>query len=108
MLEVDTEKIQISKLDVEIPDYFHILILKIDVQGYELEVLKGARESLKRTVIVTLEMNNHIGYLGSAKYFEIDEYLRNAGFILYDIFPSSKIEKQLAEWDSIYLNTKFK
>lgn len=98
------EKIQLSKLDIEIPINKNILILKIDVQGFEIEVLKGALEVLKRTSIVTLEMNNHNGYIGSPKYFDIDQFLRNSGFVLFDILPSTKSNDQLVEWDCIYIS----
>ncbi len=37
-----------------------ILLLKIDVQGYELNVLKGAIHSLKKTHIILIEQNNHL------------------------------------------------
>jgi FkbM family methyltransferase len=98
------EKIQISTLDNELPKNKRVLILKMDVQGFELEVLKGGEDTIKRTSVITLEMNNHEGYLGSPKYFEIDEYLRKAGFCLYDMLPSTRYNGLLVEWDCIYIN----
>ena len=91
-------------MDKEIPSDAKVGILKLDVQGFELEVLIGGSNTLKNTSIIVLEMNNHDGYLGSPKYYEIDEYLRNNGFVLYDIFPSQKNFGQLTEWDTIYIN----
>jgi len=79
-------------------------IMKIDVQGYELDVLKGAETTLKRTDIVVLEANNHEGYIGSAKYYDIDRYLRERNFTLYDILPSIVDNGKLKEWDMIYMN----
>jgi FkbM family methyltransferase len=99
-----TETIQISTLDTEIPEDKQVLILKIDVQGYELEVLKGGAETLKRTQVITLEMNNHNGYTGSPKYFELDNFLRNTGFCLYELLPSTHTNGRLVEWDCIYVN----
>jgi len=103
-----TERIQISTLDNEIPKNKIVLILKIDVQGYELEVLKGGTETLKKTYLITLEMNNHEGYKDSPKYFEIDDYLRNVGFCFYDILPSTRSNGPLVEWDCIYINQNFR
>jgi FkbM family methyltransferase len=102
------EKIQISTLDNELPKNKKVLILKIDVQGYELEVLKGGSETLKRTFVITLEMNNHEGYLDSPKYYVIDDYLRKSGFRLYDILPSTRSNGPLVEWDCIYINSNLK
>ncbi len=79
-------------------------IMKIDVQGYEMDVLEGAENTLKRTDIVVLEANNHDGYKGSAKYYDIDRYLRERNFTLYDILPSIVENGRLKEWDMIYMN----
>jgi FkbM family methyltransferase len=104
--KVNDEEIIISRLDSEIPSDLEISILKIDVQGYELEVLKGAELCLKRTSIVILELSNHGGYVGSPKYFEIDQKLRDSGFILFDLLPSTMDNGRLVEWDTIYVNKK--
>jgi FkbM family methyltransferase len=97
------ENIEITMIDNVISQE-NTAVFKIDVQGFELEVLKGAVRTLKNTNVIVLEMNNHDGYKGAPKYYEIDEYLRNNNFTLYDIFPSFKDEDRLKEWDSIYLN----
>jgi FkbM family methyltransferase len=97
--------ISITTLDEVFKDYQSIGILKLDVQGFELEVLKGATACLKNTTIIVLEVNNHDGYIGAPKYYLLDEFLRNAHFTLFDIFPSTKdANGQLKEWDVIYIN----
>jgi len=101
-----SESIVLSTLDKEIPADEIINILKIDVQGYELEVLKGGIKTLKHTNIIVLEMQNHELYIGAPKYYALDEYLRKINFILYDIIPSVRKDKKLYEWDSIYINNK--
>jgi FkbM family methyltransferase len=78
-------------------------IMKLDVQGFEMNVLQGAEETLKRTSLILLEAGNHDVYVGSPKYYEIDEYLRAHGFTLYDIIPSVLDKGQLKEWDVIYI-----
>ena len=102
-----SEEISIITLDSIITEAATIGIIKLDVQGYELEVLKGAISSLYKTKIILLEMNNHNHYPGAPKYYEIDEFLRNNNFTLVDIFPSTKDRGRLKEWDSIYLNNKY-
>jgi FkbM family methyltransferase len=99
------ETIRIVRLDDFLEDRsVRIGIMKIDVQGYELNVLKGARTALNRTDLVVLEANNHDGYKGSAKYYEVDQFLRERGFTLYDILPSIVDNGKLKEWDMIYMN----
>jgi FkbM family methyltransferase len=96
------EIINVDLLDNLIPSGQEVSILKIDVQGYELEVLKGGRKTLSKTRFVVLEISNHGGYVNSPKYHEIDEFLRNESFCIYDIFPSIHDNMQLIEWDVIY------
>lgn len=100
------EIITISRLDDEISSEIFVNIIKIDVQGYELEVLRGAEQTLKRTSLVVLEMQNHNLYNNAPKYYELDEHLRNSGFELYDIIPSLREDHKLYEWDSIYINNE--
>jgi FkbM family methyltransferase len=104
--ETGTESIIVSTLDKEIPLSEKINILKIDVQGYELEVLKGGMETLTRTAIVLVEMQNHDLYKGAPKYYDIDAFLVKVGFELYDIIPSISQDKKLYEWDAIFVNKK--
>jgi len=81
-------------------------IMKIDVQGGELMVLRGAVTALERTAIIVIEMSNHDNYLGNAKYFELDEELRNNGFELFDLIPSLWNHNKIYEWNSIYTNNR--
>jgi FkbM family methyltransferase len=99
------ENIEIVKLDDFIPsDNKQIGVIKIDVQGYEMNVLQGAKETLKRTKLVLLEVSNHDGYVGAEKYFVIDNFLREHNFTLYDLIPSILDKGKLKEWDVIYVN----
>ena len=49
----------------------------MDVQGYELEVLKGATETLKHVDYVYCEVNRDEVYEGNAYVEEIDEFQYN-------------------------------
>jgi FkbM family methyltransferase len=99
------EDIEIVRLDDFLQaESDEIGIMKIDVQGFELDVLKGAEKTLRKTDIVVLEVNNHDGYSGAAKYHEIDSFFREHDFKLYDMFPSIVDNGRLKEWDVIYFN----
>ena len=107
--QVGVENIRIVRLDDFLANNKdEIGIMKIDVQGFEMDVLKGAETTLGRTDIIVLEANNHDGYKGSAKYFDIDNYLRNHNFTLFNIFPSIVDNGKLKEWDMIYMNNSAK
>ena len=64
--------------------------MKIDTQGHELNVLEGAKNTLKHVSFILIEMNNHDIYAGSSKYYEIDTWLRSNNFQLADIIVTYK------------------
>jgi FkbM family methyltransferase len=55
-------------------------VMHIDVQGYELEVLKGANKSLAYIDEITVEVNVAELYEGIPMLRDIDEYLNREGF----------------------------
>lgn len=55
-------------------------LLKIDVQGYELEVLWGAEDALDLFAAVVLEVSHEELYHGAADPTDLAEYLNSAGF----------------------------
>lgn len=58
-------------------------LLWVDVQGYEMNVLKGAKNVLKRTQSVFIEVQHgESRYEGGATFDEVDNFLRKNGFKL--------------------------
>lgn len=56
--------------------------LVIDVQGYELEVLKGATETLKTVEKIRIEVNRGEVYEGCAQFDDVVDFLGEKGFKL--------------------------
>jgi FkbM family methyltransferase len=54
--------------------------LSIDVQGFELEVLRGARKTLKNIQWIMLEVNRAETYENCAQIDEVDEFLAKYNF----------------------------
>jgi FkbM family methyltransferase len=79
---------QTSTLDMEIEasfiDVATIDILKIDVQGAEVMVLKGGSKVLEAATFVQLESGLIEYNAGGCCFFELDDLLRSHGFHLYD------------------------
>lgn len=59
-------------------------LLFMDVQGAELEVLKGANAVLHQVSAVYTEVGMGGGYDGDVEFTEVIHYLRNYGFRLYE------------------------
>jgi len=55
--------------------------LNIDVQGFELEVLKGSKNTLLNIDYIICEVNNTELYENCCKVHEVDEFLRTYNFV---------------------------
>lgn len=62
-------------------------LIKIDVQGFELEVLQGAKKLLtERTVCLVSEVEFFQIYEGQKLFSDVEVYLRSLGFSFYGFF----------------------
>lgn len=66
-------------------------MLKLDVQGAEIKVLKGATKVLQEVTFVLLEVSTVKYNAGGACYHEVDEFLRKKGFAMYDILDVTRM-----------------
>lgn len=57
-------------------------LLKLDVQGYELEVLKGGDKTLKNLDYILIEANLEQLYTNQPTFTEVNNYLNSKGFEL--------------------------
>jgi FkbM family methyltransferase len=74
------ETCEIIKLDDDIKNKSDFDTLVIDVQGYELKVLKGARSLLSNIEHIVCEVNCDELYEGCAMVSDLDSYLIELGF----------------------------
>ena len=85
----------------------HIDILKMDVEGYELQVLRGAAGLLSHRVsFVIAEVNLSPGDLRQSDFIEIANFLRPFGFEpigLYDI-TYRPTDGRLSYCDAVFVN----
>ena len=58
------------------------LLLKLDVQGFELEALRGGPRTLERCSLVLLEASLHRLYVGEALFADVQAHLTERGFSL--------------------------
>lgn len=63
--------------------------LKIDTQGFDLEVLKGAERILTMYPILHIELSFMPLYLGAPTYSEVIEWITSRGYSIGGVFPVS-------------------
>lgn len=81
-----TERVQMYRLDdIDVPKT-NINMLKIDVQGYELEVLKGGKELLKQIDYIYCEVNRAELYANCPMVEDIINYLEPFGFRMVEVY----------------------
>lgn len=69
---------RLDDLDIGVEKYNFI---NVDVQGYELEVLKGASETLRNIDYIMSEVNRDEVYENCAQVEELDNFLANYNFV---------------------------
>ena len=81
------------------------VFLKIDTQGYDLNVLRGAGGQLESIVGVQVEMAMTPLYKGAPLYDDLVEFLEARGFGLIAAFPVTwnSSEPRALEYDGIFL-----
>jgi len=73
-----TEEVEVSVLDDY--DLGDVNFINMDVQGYELEVLRGGEKTLNNVDYVYCEVNRGEMYENNAMIDDIDKYLGEYGF----------------------------
>jgi FkbM family methyltransferase len=81
------------------------LLIKADVQGFELEVLKGATKALEQCEMLLLELFIQRTYEGSILAHDAISYLGERGFCIYDIasYVERPRDRALAYVDIVFV-----
>jgi FkbM family methyltransferase len=87
----------------------HIDLLKIDSQGYELKILKGADEQLrhKRVRFVLLEVLFVSLYDGQPYFEQVYQHLKSFGYRLVDLYDPWREQNSALMWaDALFVSEK--
>ena len=88
-LVTGTEEVEVERLDdVDVVLPGERAYLKLDVQGAELEVLRGAVRTLEAVRVVEAELSTVELYEGQALLADVVDHLRGAGFDPIGLEPS--------------------
>ena len=72
------------------------VFLKLDVQGYEIEVLRGAKQVLTKTEVILTEISLIEYNTGAPLFAEVVAWMRDCGFVAYDICGYARRESDNA------------
>jgi FkbM family methyltransferase len=103
------EKVPIRRLDDVLVPTNRRIFLKLDVQGYESQVLAGATQILAHTLAVQLEMSLVPLYEGEVLMPGICATMTDIGFELWDFEPSFRdpATGRLLQIDGIFTRPSF-
>tara|TARA_B100000900_G_scaffold240017_1_gene204004 strand:- start:1974 stop:2612 length:639 start_codon:yes stop_codon:yes gene_type:complete len=88
------EKGDIPIFTVDSLKFENVDMIKIDVEGLEMEVLKGATNTLENVKYLMIELNNNSKKYGSSNR-EIEKYLHGLGFrVLIKVWPDIVYRKK--------------
>ena len=81
------------------------IFLKLDVQGFEMEVLKGAQANFDKIKMLHVELTLDELYKNGALFDDIYTYLRSVGFKLVGVEPGfSRVDTgELLQMDGLFV-----
>ena len=82
-----TEAVDTVRLD-DVPETAGADLLKLDIQGAELMVLRHAEARLRDAVVIQAEVEFLPLYKGQPLFSEMELFLRGHGFVLHRFFPT--------------------
>nr|WP_315425011.1 FkbM family methyltransferase [uncultured Pedobacter sp.] len=83
--------------------------IKIDTQGFELEILKGAAKTLQSAKAVLLEVSFLNIYKGAPLAYEVIAFMEKNSFVVYDICSLMRrsYDRALFQSDFLFLQKDF-
>lgn len=88
---IDEEQVHCVRLDQAVERYLKpddLIFLKLDVQGYEAQILAGAEHLVQRVRCLRLELSLVPLYEGQALYISMIEWMNSQNFVLWGLEPA--------------------
>lgn len=102
----NTIKVEQIKLDSVLNEETDLL--KCDLQGYDLEALKGSRNLLNKTKMIFIEVSFADLYENQCFFRDIDSFLSSCNFVLFNFYNVNYSQKgQIIFADALYTQKDF-
>ena len=102
-IQFNKKTVMVKPLRDIVPDQIYDLI-KMDVQGAELEIMEGSLELFQKTKFVQLECPVHHNNKGAPKFEHYINYMANSNFKVFDI-DTILFNTKLMVLDFLFVNT---
>ncbi len=107
---VDKVTVAVDRLDavaLELIPSSAVMLLKVDTQGYEMEVVKGATGLLQRIAAIQLELSLIPLYEGAPTFVEMLDFMASTGFELFSIVPGFRDPRsgRLLQMDGFFVRS---
>jgi FkbM family methyltransferase len=104
---VGTEPVVVRKLaglDIPLIREYSNILLKIDAQGYEMQVLEGAEALLARVHGIQVELSLTPLYDGQSDYRSIIDWLTSRGYRMWNVIPGFVDQEtgRMLQFDGIF------
>lgn len=99
---ITRREVKVITLDDYARDVPSIFLIKIDVQGFELEVLEGGRETLRKTDYVFVESAIRPLYEGAPRFTQVHDWLAARRFHLIAMRAWHRGNLTLVETDMLF------
>lgn len=98
-------EVPVVTLDEAVKDSSGPYLIKIDVQGAELEVLAGAEKILQDTEYIILEVSLFQSIINGPQLFDVINFMKEKGFVVYDIISLlyRPIDQALSQVDMAFV-----
>ncbi len=80
-------------------------LIKIDTQGFELNVLEGAKKILAETEAIILEVSFFRFYQNGPQLYDVVKWMKDHDFVAYDLFGGQNrpLDGALAQIDVVFV-----
>jgi hypothetical protein len=107
---VKTEEVDLRRLDTIAPEYATAsdrVFLKVDVQGFEYQVLQGATQFLSKVVGIQMELSLISLYEGDHLLVAMLHEMESRGFGLWSLIPGfvDPSTGRLLQVDGVFVKT---
>ncbi|MBP5975782.1 FkbM family methyltransferase [Brasilonema sp. CT11] len=109
---VNSCEVKIKPLDSLLDDILTLvpeprIFLKMDTQGYDIEVVKGASKCIDKVLCLQSEISVRANYINIPSYLDALKYYESLGFELADLFAAFRNpDGYVTEYDCLMVRSK--